>query len=299
MKIKDWLKELGVQTQAKKIREIKLKFTTTHDLASMSFCPNKVYLICNYSLDLPSKRKLLGELRHGSTLISKNGPLRESNLDRIDFRKLTKKVTSDFNVKKKKIWYVDFEALKDYMKDELEFQKELRSSKKRKKPHKIVCRVNYFLDGYFISMVPDFVGAHRGKVTTVVEVKTTQKEPRIHESDINQIKYYWYGFKKRNYPLKDDEFFLIKRKCDCNEAGLKCLECKKLIRNALVKRLENPKFEEIENEIKEHLRIVASDKFPRNFCVWKECEYQSVCNRIFARSYSAGLDKFFRRQTLH
>lgn len=285
--LKSYLKYLGFSDLRRKIL-----FVTTHDLAEMSFCPNKVYLQVNY----------LG------------------GISEYDFRfKVEEKELARECFKRKIEWRLTDTALKAYTFEELWsfsflsngiqlFPEEMQKLKIRVKlPKKVkqlidegifpsYFRVNFGQPPFFISGVPDVVLIEDGKIKGVIEVKSSKKfSGKIFPSEYEQTEFYKLYFFKRKLPVKSDTYFLtLKGLSDSPETLEERLinalfstknfekdyvEGFATSHSYLIKEVEES-LENIGQKLNERINVLSLDSIPSKHCPWNPCSFKEFCKNF-------------------
>lgn len=274
-------------------------FVTTNNLADMSFCPNKAYLQVNF-LGGISEYKFRLEMR---------------NKEREHLQIL---------FKKKKKWKLTKNALKEYLLQELwsftfihkalnklpydirtiahifNFDRtEMSITENEKLFNNGIFhshfRINFGIQSFFISAVPDVVLIKDKKIKGVIEIKSTQKPLKdIFPSESDQVDFYRYYMNKRNLPLdKEAYFFTLKKIGKPKEIENEIVKFLLLKRNFkkesiiqfassnhyLIKESEES-LKEIKRKLNERINLLSQDNLPTKHCRWSRCSFKEFCEEF-------------------
>lgn len=297
--IKVYLKHLGISPK------LPLLFVSTNDLASMSFCPNKVYIQVNFT----------GGLSYASeSLLEASRLTKEEEKERILVNECIMEMLKKERFKK---WEINKDDIEIYLDEEIwsfshlknasdllpeeisniKIEEVLPSSIERqirKGLFHSCFRINFGYKSFFISAVPDIVILSKGNIKGIIEIKSSRNMAQIFPSEYEQVDFYRLYTIKRGLPVVPDAFFAtIKyhrgKIPNFEDKVVKFVE--KNIKNVSLSSLEEfvqqndglikesfSSISSIEVKLKERIEILESKNYPIiTKCPYKSCPFKWFC----------------------
>jgi hypothetical protein len=277
-------------------------FITTNDLASMSFCPNKAYLQVNFLAGVSEYkfRQLNQKMRKDvEKFFEKKTPWLLAKDELLHYF-LHEMWSFSFIPEAFKFYPEEIRKATESIKIKVSLPKEEKSLIKRGIFHSMF-RINFGFRKFFISGIPDVVIIKNGKISGVIEIKSTDKHSTIiFDSESDQADFYRYYVLNRKLPITQGTWFLtLKKQGKYNEVEeeLLCLlqDCKRLEKDEIISIASNNGYlikesseslDKIENKITTRISLLLQEEPPLKICPWSSCSFRMFCKKLNVKQIS-------------